>query len=128
MRAPATPVVDGVELGGLAALYAECAVVVSNDTGPVHLAEAVGGATVGIYWAGNFINGAPTDRARHRPMISWTLRCPVCGMDCTRDIYPARGGGSGCTHQVSFVTDVPAVEVRDAALELLSITVESRSS
>jgi ADP-heptose:LPS heptosyltransferase len=120
MRAPATPVVDTLQLGGLAALYAECDVLVSNDTGPVHLAEAVGAATVGIYWAGNFINGAPTDRTRHRPMISWTLHCPVCGLDCTRDIYPARGGGHGCTHKASFVADVPAVEVRDATLELLA--------
>lgn len=119
MRSPAVPVVDALGLGGLAALYTECALVVSNDTGPLHLATAVGAATVGIYWVGNFINGAPTDRARHRPMISWTLHCPVCGLDCTRDIYPARGGGYGCTHAASFVADVPAVEVRDAALELL---------
>jgi ADP-heptose:LPS heptosyltransferase len=121
MRAPATPVVDSLGLGGLAALYAECSVLISNDTGPVHLAEAVGCATVGIYWAGNFINGAPTDRTRHRPMISWTLNCPVCGLDCTRDIYPARGGGFGCGHKASFVADVPAVETRDAALELLGV-------
>jgi len=119
MRAPATPVVDALRLGGLAALYAECALVVANDTGPVHLAGAVGAPTVGIYWVGNFINGAPPDRSRHRPMISWTLHCPVCGLDCTRDIYPARGGGFGCTHKASFVADIPAVEVRDAALELL---------
>jgi ADP-heptose:LPS heptosyltransferase len=119
MRAPATAVVDAVGLGGLAALYAECSVLVSNDTGPVHVAEAVGCATVGIYWVGNFLNGAPTDRTRHRPMISWTLNCPVCGLDCTRDLYPARGGGHGCGHKASFVADVPAVEVRDAALELL---------
>jgi ADP-heptose:LPS heptosyltransferase len=121
MRAPATPVVDALQLGGLAALYAECALVISNDTGPVHLAEAVGAPTVGIYWVGNFINGAPADRTRHRPLISWTLHCPVCGLDCTRDIYPARDGGFGCTHKASFVADVPAVEVRDAALELLGI-------
>ncbi len=119
MREPATPVVDTVDLGALAALYAECAVVVSNDTGPVHLAEAVGAATVGIYWVGNFINGAPPDRARHRPLLSWTLHCPVCGLDCTRDIYPARGGGSGCAHAESFVADIPSAEAADAALELL---------
>ncbi len=119
MRAPAIPVVDTVDLGGLAALYAECAVVVSNDTGPVHLAEAAGAATVGIYWVGNFINGAPPHRARHRPLISWTLDCPVCGLDCTRDIYPARGGGSGCVHTESFVADIPPSEAVDAALELL---------
>jgi ADP-heptose:LPS heptosyltransferase len=110
MRMPAVPVMDAFGLGGLAALYAECAAVVSNDTGPVHLAEAVGSATVGIYWVGNHINGAPTDRARHRPLVAWTIHCPVCGVDCTR--------GPGCGHEPSFVADVPVEEVRDAALEL----------
>src|SRR5690606_18551463 len=40
-RAPVRPLVDAVPLGGLAAVYAECAVVVANDTGPLHLAAAV---------------------------------------------------------------------------------------
>jgi ADP-heptose:LPS heptosyltransferase len=119
MRRSARPLVDALSLGGLAALYARCAVVVANDTGPVHLAEAVGAPTVGLYWVGNLINGAPVDRGRHRPMVSWTIHCPECGLDCTRDLYPARGGGSGCPHSVSFVADIPAVEVADAALDLL---------
>jgi ADP-heptose:LPS heptosyltransferase len=120
MRRPARALVGGLSLGGLAALYAGCAVVVSNDTGPLHLAGAVGAPTVGIYWVGNVINCAPTERARHLPMISWTIHCPECGQDCTRDLYPARDGGTPCDHRTSFVADVPAVEVCDAALELLA--------
>src|SRR5205807_1381925 len=85
--------VDALPLGGFAALLARAAVVVSNDTGPVHLAEAVGAPTVGLYWVGNLINGAPVDRARHRPLISWTIHCPECGEDCTRDLYPTRTRG-----------------------------------
>jgi ADP-heptose:LPS heptosyltransferase len=121
MHHPARPLVDELSLGGLAALFARCAVVVANDTGPVHLAEAVGAATVGLYWVGNLINGAPVDRTRHRPLVSWTLHCPECGLDCTRDLYPARGGGSGCDHSCSFVADIPTVEVVDAALELFAV-------
>jgi ADP-heptose:LPS heptosyltransferase len=120
MREPARPVVDEVSIGGLAALYAGCAVVVSNDTGPLHLAEAVGARTVGLYWVGNMINGAPVDRARHRALLSWTINCPVCGLDCTRDIYPARAGGTGCGHSASFVADIPAVEAQSEALDLLA--------
>jgi ADP-heptose:LPS heptosyltransferase len=120
MRHPARPLVGGLSLGGLAALYAGCAVVVSNDTGPLHLANAVDAPTVGIYWVGNVINCAPTERYRHRPMISWTIHCPECGQDCTRDLYPARDGGTPCDHQPSFVAEVAAVEVCDAALELLA--------
>jgi len=120
MHHPVRPLVDELSLGGLAALYARCALVVANDTGPVHLAAAVGAPTVGIYWVGNFMNGAPVDRTRHRPLVSWTLNCPECGLDCTRDLYPARGGGSGCDHSPSFVADIPTVEVVDAAVQLLA--------
>ena len=119
MRRPARALVDALPLGGFAALLSRAAVVIANDTGPVHLAEAVGAPTVGLYWVGNLINGAPADRARHRPMISWTIHCPECGEDCTRDLYPARSGGRGCSHSPSFVADIPVVEVVAAAQELL---------
>ncbi len=121
MRRPGRPLVDALSLGGLAGLLARAGVVVSNDTGPVHLAEAVGAPTVGLYWVGNLINGAPADRARHRPLISWTIHCPECGADCTRDLYPARRAGdrAGCPHSPSFVADIATVEVVDAARELL---------
>ena len=121
MHRPVRPLVDALSLGGLAALYERCAVVISNDTGPVHLAAAVGAPTVGLYWVGNLINGAPVDRRRHRPLVSWTIHCPECGQDCTRDLYPARTGGGhpGCAHSPSFVADIATVEVVDAARELL---------
>lgn len=117
-RAPIRSLAGGLSLSGLIGLYLDCAVVISNDTGPLHLAAALGTPTVGIFWVGNLINCATPLRARHRPIASWTIHCPVCGVDCTRDIYPARPGGDGCGHQVSFVTDVPVVEVLDAVADL----------
>lgn len=128
MLRPARPLVDELSLGGLAGLFASCAVVVANDTGPLHLAGAVGASTVGIYWVGNVINCAPVGRQRNRPVVSWTIHCPECGVDCTRDLYPARGGPPPCDHQPSFVADVPAVEVTHAALELLSASVAHSGS
>jgi len=119
-RAPVRPLVGALSLGGLGGLYAGCTVVISNDTGPVHLAAAVGTPTVGIFWVGNLINCATPLRARHRPIGSWTIHCPVCGIDCSRDIYPARPGGAGCDHRDSFVTDVPVVEVLEAVADLVS--------
>jgi ADP-heptose:LPS heptosyltransferase len=112
MRRPARAVLGELSIGGLAGLYAGCRLVVSNDTGPLHLAQAVGAATVGVYWVGNMINGGPTYRARHRPLISWTVHCPACGQDCVRR--------ERCPHDPSFVADVPTGEVRLAALELLT--------
>ncbi|MER7443671.1 glycosyltransferase family 9 protein [Micromonospora avicenniae] len=118
-EAPVRPQVGTLSLGGLAGCYADCALVISNDTGPLHLAAAVGTPTVGIFWVGNLINTATPLRGRHRPIISWTVRCPVCGVDCTTDIYPHRPGVDGCPHRDSFVTDVPVAEVLEAAHELL---------
>ncbi|MFC4148843.1 glycosyltransferase family 9 protein [Micromonospora mangrovi] len=117
---PVRPQVGTLSLGALAACYADCALVVSNDSGPLHLAGAVGAPTVGVYWIGNMINGATPLRARHRPIASWTTHCPVCGVDCTPGIYPHRPGDGDCPHRDSFVTDVPVVEVVEAARELLA--------
>ncbi|MCX9192083.1 glycosyl transferase [Carbonactinospora thermoautotrophica] len=124
MRRPALDLAGRLSIGGLAALYARCAVVVANDTGPLHVARAVGAATVGVYWCGNLINAGPMTRDRHRPQISWRIHCPVCGVNCTRDLYPARGGGAGCRHRESFVAEVPASEVVAAALELFGYRTE----
>lgn len=100
-----------LSLGGLAGLLSRCAVVVSNDSGPLHMATAVDAATVGIYWGPNFINAAPPMRARHRPALSWRMRCPVCG-DTLFD--------GSCEHRASIVAGIPVEEVANCALELLA--------
>jgi ADP-heptose:LPS heptosyltransferase len=119
MRHPARPLVDAVTIGGLAGVYARCAVVVSNDTGPRHLAQAVGTATVGIYWCGNLINAGPLTRSRQRPHLSWTVHCPVCGRDCTEPELPAVHRGRGCEHDASFVASVAPDAVLADALDLV---------
>jgi ADP-heptose:LPS heptosyltransferase len=98
-----------LSLGGLAALFARCRVVVSNDSGPLHLAAAVGAPTVGIYWCFNIVNASELTRARHYPLVSWQLICPICGSDYSRD---------HCPHAVSLVGEIPASEVIAAALDL----------
>lgn len=119
MRHPARPLVDALSLGGLAALYAACRLLVANDTGPRHLAEAVGCPTAAVYWIANLINFGPLVRDRHRPLISWTVSCPVCGVDAVRRPFPAQAGGPGCPHQVPFVTDVGVEEMIAACEDLL---------
>jgi ADP-heptose:LPS heptosyltransferase len=96
----------------LAGLLGRASVVVTNDSGPLHLANAVGAATVGVYWCGNLINAGPATVARHRAIASWRLLCPECGADCMAE---------GCAHDASFVADVPVRDVADAALELLAL-------
>jgi ADP-heptose:LPS heptosyltransferase len=123
MRLPARPLVDELTVPGLAALLAASALLVAGDTGPLHLAAAVGTRTVGLFWVGNMINGAALERTRHRPLISWTIQCPECGVDCTRDRYPARVGAArrpACRHAVSFIADIPVDEVVEESLDLLA--------
>jgi ADP-heptose:LPS heptosyltransferase len=100
-----------LSLGGLAGLLSRCAVVVSNDSGPLHLATAVGAATVGIFWGPNFINANPPLRTRHRPALSWRLNCPVCG-DTLFD--------GSCEHRASIVADIPVEEATGYTQELLA--------
>lgn len=110
-----------LSVGGLLGVLERATVVISNDSGPLHLAAAVGTRTVGIYWCGNAVNGGPTTTQFHRPVISWRTRCPVCGVDCMR---------GRCDHETSFVSDIAAADVLDEVDVLLtasSLTAPGRS-
>ncbi|UVS80340.1 glycosyltransferase family 9 protein [Actinokineospora sp. UTMC 2448] len=100
-RASVRSVAGALDAKALIGVLATARAVVANDSGPRHLAEAVGAPTVSVYWMGNVINAGPPGRLRHRLHISWTARCPECGADCTRQDL------ARCPHQVSFVADVP---------------------
>ncbi|MDF2573969.1 MAG: glycosyltransferase family 9 protein [Agromyces sp.] len=101
-------------IGTTAAILEAADVVVANDSGPRHLAQAVGAATVGIFWFGNVINAAPFGRERHRVHLSFTVRCPVCDVDVTQVGWTA----PRCEHDESFVADVDPAAVLDDALDL----------
>lgn len=109
MANPARDLGGRLSIGGLAGLLARCAVVVGNDTGPLHLAAAVGAATAGVFWCGNVINAGAATRTRHRPSISWVLDCPACGANCIT---------SSCEHEDSFVAGAGVDEVLVSALDL----------
>lgn len=109
MTHPALDLAGRLSVGGLAALLDQARLLVSNDTGPLHLAEALGTNTVGIFWGINLVNGGPMTRARHRPVISWRTACPRCGRD--QLLAP-------CDHPVSYVADVSVEEVLTQALDL----------
>ncbi len=100
----------GLSLAGLLGLLADADLIVSNDTGPLHLAVAVDTPTVGIFWIGNLINAGPFTRRRHRPLIAWRTTCPVCGAPTT---------GPRCEHDVSFVDEVSSEAAISAARALL---------
>ncbi|NKQ57425.1 glycosyltransferase family 9 protein [Amycolatopsis sp. K13G38] len=103
----------GLSLPGLCGVLAGCGVFVGNDSGPRHLARAVGTPAVGVYWMGNVINAGPFGRSRDRILISWTTHCPVCGVDVTREDLPR------CAHDVSFVDSVRTADVLAETQDLL---------
>ncbi len=109
MSTPPLDLVGRLSLGAMLGVFERCRVVVANDSGPRHLAAAVGTATVGIYWCGNLVNAGPLTRRRHRVGVSFRSTCPACGADQRPD---------RCPHDPSFVSDVSVEEIVAAVLDL----------
>ena len=100
-------------LGALAALLERCDVLLGNDSGPRHLAQALGTPTVGLYWVGNLINAGPLGRSLHRVHLSWATQCPECGADITQVGWTA----ARCAHDTSLLAGISAADVyRDVRL------------
>jgi ADP-heptose:LPS heptosyltransferase len=118
MERSALDLAGRLSLGGLTGLLARCTLVVGNDTGPLHLARAVGAPTVAAYWAGNLLTAGPVGRARHRAPVACTMRCPTCGASALE---------RRCPHDVSFVTSIMVQEMLSEARDLLSTSAPPRS-
>jgi ADP-heptose:LPS heptosyltransferase len=102
MRAPAIDLAGRLSLGGLCGLLERTALLVSNDTGPLHLALALGVPTVGVFWLTNLIEGMPLRPSTLHAALAVRTRCPICDRDNLR---------TRCPHDVSFVADVSVDEV-----------------
>lgn len=104
MSAPTYDLGATLSRGGLAGLLERCVLMLGNDSGPRHLAAAVGTPTVGIFSCFNFINYGPLQGQNHRSAISWRTS-------------PEDGSPPGS----SYLTDVTVAEVRDLALDLVEV-------
>lgn len=82
-----------IDLGGrtdlplLAAGLAECDIVIGNDTGPLHLAAAVGTPTLSLWGAGNPAETGPP--ASHQILRDTRLPC----LECVKNVCPRKGRG-----------------------------------
>ena len=119
MEEDAQVVAGDLSLSGLVGVLERATLVLSNDTGPRHLAEAVGTPTVSLFWCGNAATAAPLARARHRVHVSWRLACPRCGVPKLAEVNPDRYGAP-CSHREPWLTDIPVSEVLPDALDLLA--------
>ena len=97
-------------------------VFAGNDSGPRHLAHALGTPTASVYWFGNLINAGPFERGRHRVQLSWTTHCPTCARDATQVGWTAQR----CGHDDSFVADVEVGDVWGDVQLLTATTAHSR--
>lgn len=117
LRSRAVDLCNRVSLEALAALLDRASLVISNDTGPLHLSRALGTPTVGIYWLGNMITYGLVETSGNRVCVSWQASCPRCGLDILR--HDAHVAVAGCDHAVSFVDQVSAGEVIRCVDELI---------
>ena len=108
----AVDLIGRLSLAGLVGVLERVDLLVGNDSGPRHLAEAVGTATVGVFTRANLVDVSPLFRARHRVLVSWASRCMVCRVDFV--VAP-------CDHGASVLGDVLVDDVLDAALDLLGL-------
>ncbi|HEU4709760.1 MAG TPA: glycosyltransferase family 9 protein [Methylophilaceae bacterium] len=109
MRHPALDFTGRLSLSALCGLLDRADMMVSNDTGPLHLALALGTPTVGIFWLTNLMESGPLRQHLLRPALSVQAQCPVCGVPNLK---------SRCEHDVCFVGDVSTEKVAQMALEL----------
>lgn len=109
MRTTPETAVGTLELPALIGLLARASMMLGNDSGPRHLAGAVGTPTVAVFTYANLADVAPLTRVWHRVLVSWHGGCRVCGL---RVLEGWCGHGASATH------DVDVAEVREAALDL----------
>jgi ADP-heptose:LPS heptosyltransferase len=111
MYAPAIDLAGRLSLGGLCGLLERTALLVSNDTGPLHLGLALGVPSVGIFWLTNLIEGMPLRPSALHAALAARTRCPVCGQDNLH---------TRCPHDASFVADVGVDDVEALARDAIN--------
>ncbi|GAB4558774.1 MAG: glycosyltransferase family 9 protein [Anaerolineae bacterium] len=116
MRHKALVLAGKTSLGQLAALFAQCDLVLGPDSGPLHLAVAVGVPTVHLYGPADPSLFGPWGPAHRHRVIQSDWACAPCHrFDYPPEAVPLHG----------CVRDIQETEVLTAANELLSRTAPS---
>lgn len=118
-----TNLCDKLSLGGMTGLLSLADLMVSNDTGPLHLARALETPSVGIFWTVNCLTAVWPNSNFHRSLIAWDPYCPLCGTDCVQPNFEHEH----CDHETSFTAYIKVEEVKKALQNLLVLT-ETKSA
>jgi ADP-heptose:LPS heptosyltransferase len=105
MRAPCHSVAGETTISVLAALIARAAIVVGNDSGPIHLAMATGTPAVCIVGGGHGTRFLPYPGDHPLRCVTRRQDCFGCGWSCTRP-------------EPSCITGVSVEDVQRAIVEL----------
>lgn len=108
-----------LSLSALIGVLEKAALVISNDTGVLHVGLAVGAKAIGIYWSEYISKSMPLSRESFFPLIAWNHRCPVCGTDLGHEEV-VRADLRECMHLVSFVDEITPEQVLQIAGTLLT--------
>ncbi|MDE0636441.1 MAG: lipopolysaccharide heptosyltransferase II [Candidatus Poribacteria bacterium] len=102
MQGKSTNIAGKTNITQLASILQVCSMFIGNDSGPMHLAAAVGTQTIGLY--------GPSDPKRFGPVgnkcqtIQKKFDCPPCsGSTC-------RFGAEGCMSQIQVVDVIQKIE------------------
>jgi len=106
---PARPV-SIKEMGGI---LERCRLFIGNDSGPMHIAAALGVPTVGIFGPGSPERTAPLAPAGRLEVVRKPYPCSPCRQDFFRECPPAPSGKPFCLEEISVE------DVERAALRLL---------
>ena len=107
MRRESTSVAGKTNLSRLAGILGRCELFIGNDSGPMHLAAAVGTQTIGLYGPGNPGRFGPL--GAHSHTIRRMPNCPPC-LDTS-----CKFGGEGCMKEINVPVVIHAAEERLAS-------------
>lgn len=114
---PQEAIVSVPENGSLkesAARLARCQLFIGNDSGPMHLASALGVPTIGLFGPGSPRTTGPTGTAGRAVALGRDYPCSPCGQNFFRECPPAPSGKPFCLEEVT------AQDVEAAASALLA--------
>lgn len=98
-----------LSINELIGVLSKTSLVISNDTGTMHLAMAFGIPTIALFWHRNLISYGPVSSQKTKLIISWENTCPRCSCNCLMDY---------CSHEETLLDSIGVEEVKEAIKEL----------